>query len=178
MNLSLYDRYKDREKEELFKIIHESENYQPELIQVVKKIISQRRLEQELGDYIHAKNEKEWSYIEEKSAYLKELNYLKENGFYRSISPTMASIFEDKLAEKDIRFVNEQKIKGTMVGPIHASQFYFYPEDEERVDEVFVELGWAEKAEESKKPILEYKNILIIIIGILLLILYAQKCSY
>jgi hypothetical protein len=178
MNIEFYERYKDRDTEELFKIIYESENYQPDLIVVIKRIISQRALNQELKEYIDLRSKKEWNFIKEQSSYLKELNYLKENGFSRTISPEMTSVLENKLVEKEIRFVNEQKIEGTYIGPLHAAYFHFYNEDLDKVDDVFVELGWAEKAELSKISIFSYKNFLIGIIGILMIILYAQKCTY
>lgn len=170
MHSKFYNKYKDKSNEDLFKMVYDAESYQSELIVTIKEIIEERGQNYNLQEYLNERSEKEYRRTKKKADYFYELSFFQEKGIYRSVSLQSGPILEKKLLEKGIHFLKQDKIKGSYYESFNEARFYFFPEDEKVVDEVIIELGWAD-APTPIKHFFTFKNVVIVILLLLLFIL-------
>src|SRR4051812_5656002 len=112
----LYEKFKHYNREKLFEMGFDAENYKPEIIEIVKQIIAERGwkeiFERKLEEIKKKKTEEEGRYeteIEEKANYYKSIVEFRNDGNYFQVRITDIQKFEAALHEHEIEFFREDK---------------------------------------------------------------------
>ena len=111
---SLYEIYKDHPKEELFAIVVSRNDYNPEVLTVVHRIIKENNWRSELTmfieDFQHSKKLKEkrdWEELESQSKFYKDSVEFKRNNLYHEARISHIPMLESQLIENEIPFFRE-----------------------------------------------------------------------
>ena len=133
---SLYEIYKDHPKEELFAIVVSRNDYNPEVLTVVHRIIKENNWRSELTmfieDFQHSKKLKEkrdWEELESQSKFYKDSVEFKRNNLYHEARISHIPMLESQLIENEIPFFREDNEGRQNLSQTQVIKYYFKPED-------------------------------------------------
>ncbi|MGL1889964.1 MAG: hypothetical protein OCD76_25860 [Reichenbachiella sp.] len=141
--IEFYDRFSSYEKEKLFDIIVNKDNFQQKAVFAAKRIIINKNLSNELADFVSSHEVKksdeeslELDTIEQNAEYYsKAVRFKKENNYINIRTPEIIR-FEAALQEASIDFFTEDKNVDAFISHFPTHTYYFLTENLESVDEI------------------------------------------
>ena len=133
---NLYEIYKDHPKEDLFAIVVSRNDYNPEVLTVVHRIIKENNWSSELAmfieDFQHSmklKEKRDWQEQESQSKFYKDSVEFKRNNLYHEARISHIPMLESQLIENEIPFFREDNEGRQNLSQTQVIKYYFKPED-------------------------------------------------
>ena len=177
MSSEFYNLYNSYGQQELFEVLLNPTDYQPEAMECAMQVlIEKKRVEdyQKISDSKKAEQEKESEQQEqdtiEKAEYYRKAVQIKMQRYSYSVLLSDTSKFEAKLAELNIEYFIEGQTDVLQLSATSSQTYYFKKEDTDTVDRVYKELGISSNSFNVQKAEfnMQIKLIGVIVFGILL----------
>ena len=141
--VDIYEKFKYYNQEKLFEIGFNEQDYNPEIIAIVKQIIAERGLtkvfEKEKEEYRRKRKEKVQQYKNESTEeieYLKKAFEIKNEGNFFHVRISDIQNLESALLEHDIEFHSEDSPIGLQLKAYPTQTYFFRNKDIQKVDEI------------------------------------------
>jgi hypothetical protein len=179
--MDYYERFRDYEKEELFKIVLSPDDYQHEGVIAAKQVITEKgwtrdlEVKQEKHKAIKEQEQKQYEQeIIEKAEYYRNALEFKSQGNTFQIRLADIPKFEGALAANNIDYFREDKNIGAQLDKYPTQSYYFKNEDIEIVDKIARELSLTTAPYTDYKPFFKFeiKVLLIAVVVVLILVLF------
>lgn len=184
-NNLFYDTYKNYSKEELFGIIINQKDYQPEAIKAAMHLIENKKWSDELAIFVEEMNknreEKEEilnQEIVEKAAYYKRWVELREENNHIEINIGDVPKFEGELNILGIEYFKEEKNIGTLDNKYVIQRYFFKSEDIEAVNELTKKLQLITGIHSNNEKLFKYERIVYLVMALFMLyMLTFSRCD-
>ncbi len=173
MSPELYERYQAYSKKQLFDILINKEDYQPDAVKAAERVVKENNWEEDFAELINELEQEYQAGIEEKAAYYKKAVEFKKDRISFEIKPSDIPKFEATLIKHDIEFFREDKYVGTQLDSYPTERYYFKKEDSKTVDKICIDLKLITLPHVDVKPFwsMELKVTIIVILVFLLALL-------
>jgi hypothetical protein len=180
MTSPIYKRYNTYEKEQLFEILLHYEDYQPEAIEIAKKIVKEKKWDSEyseLLDKFRLENEQKElqlqnEYLEQRDKYKKAVEFQEEKNSFQVRTSDIPRV-EGALIENEIDFYREDKHVGVQLDSYPTQTYYFKTTDLSKVDKITKDLKLRAAAYTDPQPFFRFEIKVLILVLILLAIIFA-----
>jgi hypothetical protein len=172
MTASLYELYYSYEKEELFKILLNPEDYQAQAVETAKRILKEKDWITEF-EKVRTENEAQLrKEIEEKAGYYRKAVDFQEqkNSFQVRIADVPK--LEGALIKNNIPFFREDKNVGVQLDSYPTQTYYFNDVDLKEVDRITKQIGLRAAAYVDPQPFFRFEIKVLIIVVIIVAIIF------
>lgn len=183
MTKYFYNRFKNYNQEELFKIVFAPDDYQPEAVNAARQLITEKNLTNDFNKRLEEQNKKNieeeellQQEISEKAEYYKSVVEFKNDN--NSFQVRIADIpkFEGALGAEGIDFFREDKNIGVQLDSYPTQTYFIRNEDAEKVDEIVKGLGLVTLPYSDIKPFFNFQiKVLLIVVALTILLVLLLK---
>ncbi len=177
-----YQRFKDYDRNKLFEIISNRDNYQEKALKATLRVIKSKGLEDDLTKLLESikfkdeqTEEKELDEIIANSEYYsKAVRFKNENNFINIRTSEIIKL-ESALDKNGIEYFSEDKNIDAFMALYPTHRYYFLTNDLEKVDQIMRELEMTDPQQDFK-PFFKFElktTLIVIIIFLLFVILIA-----
>jgi hypothetical protein len=174
MTTELYDLYNTYTSKQLFDIIINKKDYNPEAVYVAEKIVKEKRLITEFQIYIEEykiKTNEEQNHEEYSQEYYQNIVDFKNNHTFYDIKLEDIAKFEEKLNENKIEFFKEEELIKIRNGSELIQSYSIKNEDVEQVEKIIVELDIIPQSLHDKPGLYKFEIITILILLITIVLM-------
>ncbi|MEM6830277.1 MAG: hypothetical protein AAF551_07150 [Bacteroidota bacterium] len=174
-----YLRFKEYDRDKLFDIIKNRDNYQEKALKATLRLIEEKGLKEDLSELLDSLDaEKEriedeaFSEIVVNGAFFSKAVKFKNENNYIHIRTSEILKLEAALSEADVDYFSEDKNIDAFMSLHPTHRYYFLTKDLKKVDEIMQELGLTDPQQDVKPFIkFRFKTMAIIVFAIIIVLL-------